>query len=83
MIGVKCSAYSDDAIETKNYCTQKVHEFMDKFKKANGSVICADMITQDMFFSDFEEVKSAYRQVKQVCPKVVDDSIVILEDMEF
>ncbi len=83
VIGVKCSDYSDDAIETKNYCTKKVHEFMDKFKKANGSVVCADLITEDMFSGDEQVHKAAYRQVKQVCPKVVDDSIAILEEMAF
>jgi hypothetical protein len=80
---VKCSGYSDDAIETKNFCTKKTHEFMTRFKERNESVICADLITEDMFSEDEQVHKTAYKQVKQVCPKIVDDAIDILEKMEF
>ncbi|MBT3319161.1 MAG: C_GCAxxG_C_C family protein [Clostridia bacterium] len=83
VIGAKCSGYSDDVIETKNYCTKKVHEFMEKFKQRNESAVCADLITEDMFSDDEQVHKAAYRQVKEVCPKVVDDAIDILESMEF
>lgn len=83
VIGAKCSGYSDDVIETKNHCTKKVREFMDEFKSRNESVVCADLITEDMFSDDEAEHKAAYIQIKQICPKVVDDAIDILENMAF
>ncbi len=83
VIGAKCSDYSDDIIEQKNYCTQKTHEFMDKFKKANGSIICADLITRDFYSSDEQEQKVAYEQVNEICPNVVEDAAAILDEMAF
>ncbi|MDR0468752.1 MAG: C-GCAxxG-C-C family protein [Peptococcaceae bacterium] len=68
-------AKKDDAMQ------DKVKEFQEKFAARNGSTICRDLLGYD--FAKPEERAAAFAtgKVKEVCPKLVQDALEILDEI--
>lgn len=68
----------DNDAKEKTYAL--VQEFSKRFEERNGSVLCRDLLGEDLLSGD--KVVTADK-VKSVCPKMVYDAAEIMEDMLF
>jgi C_GCAxxG_C_C family probable redox protein len=82
-IGLKCGFYVMNDIEQKVYCNKKSFEHMEKFKEANGSVICRDLLGVDIRCPDDHNAPAAQEAHKNLCPKLVASAVRVLVGMEF
>jgi len=82
-IGLKCGFYVLHDMEQKGYCNKKSFEFMEKFKEANGSVLCRDLLGVDIRCPDDFSIPAAQEAHKALCPKLVASAVRVLEGMEF
>jgi len=82
-IGLKCGFYIENDFRQKGYCNQKAFEFIETFKKENGSVICRELLGADIHVPcDFNK-PPASELIDTVCPEIVASAARILESMEF
>ena len=82
-IGLKCGFYIEQDFEQKVYCNKKSYEFMEKFKEANGSVLCRDLLGIDIRCPEDHTTETAKEAHKTICPKLVASAVQILESMDF
>ena len=82
-IGLKCGFYIEKDFEQKGYCNRKSFEFMEKFKEANGSVLCRDLLGVDIRRPDDHNAPCAQEAHQTICPKLVAGAVRVLESMEF
>ena len=82
-IGLKCGFYDQGDFRQKGYCNQKTFEFIEKFRKENGSILCRDLLGADIHSPDDFNKPEAQEGFKTVCPKMVAAAVRILESMEF
>ena len=82
VIGLKCGFYIKGDFEQKGYCNKKSYEFIEKFKEANGSVTCRDLLGVDIRCPD-DHATPAGKEAHKVCPQLVASAVSILESMEF
>lgn len=82
-IGLKCGFYTEDDFRQKDYCNKKSYEFIEKFKEANGSVLCRDLLGVDIHYPDDHSTPTAQEGHKSICPKMVASAVRVLESMEF
>jgi len=82
VIGLKHGHYiSEDGISKSN-CNSKTLEFIDLFKKKNGSAICREILGYDL------SVKTEYEQAqnqnlfKTTCVDMVKSAVELLEDID-
>ena len=83
VIGLKCGFYIEKDFEQKTYCNKKSYEFIEKFKEANKSIICRDLLCVDIRYPDDHNTPAAKEAHKSICPKLVANAVQILEKMEF
>jgi C_GCAxxG_C_C family probable redox protein len=65
----------DDAMQ------EKVKEFQDKFTARNGTTLCRDLLGYDFAKPDERAEAFAVGRVKEVCPKLVQDALEILDEI--
>ena len=82
-IGLKCGFYIEQDFEQKGYCNKKSYEYIEKFKEANGSVLCRDLLGLDIRCPDDHTTQMAQEAHKTVCPEMVASAVRVLEVMEF
>jgi len=85
VIGLKCGHYIKNDLESKKYCYKKIHEFNDKFKEKNGSIICRELLVGEKDIDvemekDPAKMKSLFTSV---CVDYVKSAVQIIENMEF
>jgi C_GCAxxG_C_C family probable redox protein len=78
VISLKYGYISSDDKDGKEKTYSMIREFAKRFKERNQSTICEDLLGTHMITGDKEE---AARRVKEVCPKMVFDAAVILEEL--
>ena len=83
VIGLKCGFYIEKDLKQKSYCNKKSYEFMEKFREANGSVVCRDLLGVDIRCPDDHNIPIAQEAHKNICPKLIKSAVQILENMEF
>ena len=83
VIGLKCGQYIKGDMESKKYCYQKIHEFNDKFKTQNGSIICCELLGADKNIKIENQMDKLQPLFKSFCPELVKNAVQILENMEF
>ena len=81
-IGLKCGFFVENDIEQKNYCNKKTYEFIEKFKKANGSIVCRELLGVDVRCPEDHTTEIVQSAHKSVCPKLVKNAVKILEEMK-
>ena len=82
-IGLKCGFYIEKDFKQKGFCNKKSYEFIKKFKEANGSVLCRDLLGVDIRCPDDHNLPKAQEAHKTICPGLVKSAVQILESMEF
>ena len=80
-IGLKCGFYIENDLGQKSYCNKKSYEFIEKFKEANGSALCRDLLGVEIRCPDDHNVPAAKEAHKTTCPKLVASAVKILENM--
>ena len=82
-LGLKCGFYIEKDFTQKFYCNAKTAEFVEKFRKETGSVLCRDLLGIDIRCAD-DHNNPAVREIHDTtCPKIVAAAVRILENMEF
>ena len=82
-IGLKCGYCKKGDMAQKGYCNKKTHEFVEKFREANGSIICRELLGADVRCPDDHNSPGAKAAHKTVCPGLVASAVRVLEGMEF
>lgn len=82
-IGLKCGFYIEGDFSQKGYCNKKSHEFIEKFRKENGTILCRDLLGVDIRCPEDFLTPDAVEAHKTICPKLVAASVRILESMDF
>jgi len=82
-IGLDCGFYIENDFKQKGFCNKKAQEFVEKFKEANGSMLCRDLLGVDIRSpGDFHNPK-AQELLQTICPEMVASAVRILESMGF
>ena len=81
-IGLKCGFYIEGDLEQKAYCNKKAYEFIEKFKEANGSVTCRELLGVDIR-SPKDHATPQGKQAHKICPCLVVSAVNLLESMTF
>ena len=81
VIGLKHSKVKGTTLLSKEKTTEIAHEFIEKFKKRHGTVVCRELLECDV--STPEGIKTAKKEkhFKQRCPGYVKDAAEILEEV--
>jgi len=81
LIGLKCGKYISDDTVSKEHTYKLINDFTAKFKDINGSIKCRDLLSCDI--STAEGLKYAREKGlwNTLCPKFVNDSAKIIEEM--
>jgi len=82
-IGLKCGFYIEKDFTQKAYCYEKTFEFIEKFKEANNSILCRDLLNLDIYCPDDHKTPKAKEAHKTVCPNLVAEAVRVVENMEF
>ena len=80
-IGLKCGYFKEGDIKQKGLCDSLSNEFVERFTKENGSILCRDLLDVDVRSpSDFTtpEVRELF---KTVCPEMVASASAIVQDL--
>jgi len=81
-ISLKCGFYIENDLEQKGYCNKKTYEFIEKFTEANGSAVCRELLGVDVRCPIDHTTEIAQAAHKNVCPKMVESAVKILERMD-
>ncbi|NLJ71228.1 MAG: C_GCAxxG_C_C family protein [Clostridiaceae bacterium] len=81
VVGLKYGQSIANDKDSKKKCYEITSEFMEEFLKRKGTVLCREILGYDI---RDPEAKAKYpdRQ-KQICPKVIETAVLILEEMGF
>jgi C_GCAxxG_C_C family probable redox protein len=71
----------DDESETKIKAYALVHEFADRFRAHNGSILCRELLGCDIGTPTGRAQASEKGLFSNLCPKLVRDAVEILEQM--
>ena len=83
VIGLKCGFYIEKDFAQKGFCNDKALEFIEKFKKENGSMICREILGMDIKHPDDFTSPEARKVFTAICPKIVASAVRVLESMDF
>ena len=82
-IGLQCGFYIEKDIAQKGYCNRKSFEFVEKFREANKSALCRDLLGVEIRIPDDHNKPGVPELHKRVCPEMVASAVRILESMTF
>ena len=82
-IGLKCGFYIEKDIAQKNYCNKKTYEFVERFNKEYGAILCRDLLGIDIRRPEDHMTQEARDAHKAICPRLVTGAVKILEGMTF
>jgi len=82
-IGLKCGFYIENDREQKAYCNQKAYEFVEKFKEANGSILCRDLLGVDIRSPADHAKPEAKEAFPAICPGLVVMAARLLDSMDY
>ena len=81
-IGLECGFYIEKDFEQKTFCNNKAFEFIERFKGANGSMLCRGILGFDIRSPDDFNTKEARELFTATCPNIVASAVRILESMD-
>jgi len=82
-IGLKCGFCVEGDFEQKSYCNKKSYEFIERFREANGSIVCRELLGTDIRCPVDHNTPDAQSAHKAVCPKFVASAARLLDNMDF
>ncbi|MFC1726094.1 C-GCAxxG-C-C family protein [candidate division KSB1 bacterium] len=81
ILGLKYGKAEVDDLKENSPAFKKAGEFIEKFKSRNGTIICKVLVGYDINDSEKRQ-KAREREIfKEVCPKLVQDTVEILEEI--
>jgi C_GCAxxG_C_C family probable redox protein len=81
VIGLKYGQYIAGDKASKGKCYEITSKFMEEFIKRKGTVLCREILGYDVRDTD-TRAKFPGRQ-KEVCPKAIETTIILLEEIGF
>jgi len=81
VIGLKYGRVGEVDFKAKALTYQKVHEFMDKFTQRNKSLLCRELLGDDMSTAEGKDRIHERGIIREVCPGFVRDGVEILEEI--
>ena len=69
-------------LESRTRANQKTVEFLEQFRKENGSYICNNLLGCDISTTEGVQYATEHNFFAEVCPKMVASAVKILESME-
>lgn len=81
VIGLKYGQCEKDDLESRTMANQKAEEFLERFKKENGSYICNELLGCDISTSEGTQYAMEHNCFAEICPKMVASAVKILEEM--
>lgn len=81
IIGLKYGQYFVDDRASKTKCYEVTSQFMEEYAKRNRTVLCREILGYDVR-DTIARAKFPGRQ-KEVCPKVIETAVLLLEEMGF
>lgn len=82
VLGMKYGQCKKDDLESRARANQKTLEFLERFKKENGTYICNNLLGCDISTAEGIHYAMEHNSFTEVCPKMVASAVRILEDME-
>ena len=81
LIGLKYGQYNEGDIESKEKTIKITNDYIQKFKKEHGSIICRELLKYDLSIEE-EKLKARESGVfKTLCPKYIKKSVEIIEEI--
>ena len=81
VIGLRYGRIGEVDFKAKALTYQKVQEFMEKFKKRNQSLLCRELLGDDMSTADGKDRIHERGFIREVCPGFIRDGVEILEEI--
>lgn len=81
VIGLKYGQYKVGDVQSKDNTNKKTIQFLEKFKQANGSYLCNDLLKCDIGTLDGIEYAKQNNLFTEFCPKMVESAVNILEEL--
>jgi C_GCAxxG_C_C family probable redox protein len=81
VIGLKCARLRADDIETKEQAYNLVKEFARRFTSRNGSVMCRELLDQDISTPEGRLIATDKGLFTTICPRLVQDAAEIIEQI--
>jgi C_GCAxxG_C_C family probable redox protein len=82
VIGLRYAAENCSIPEGRANVSARVLEFAKRFKERNGSVLCRELLDCDISTPDGAKKAQELDLFKTACPKLVQDAVRILEEIE-
>jgi C_GCAxxG_C_C family probable redox protein len=84
VIGLKYGQSEAGDLQAKENCYAKTLEFVTKFKKVHGSIVCRELLGHDIWTNVTEETKKLAQELHStVCPKLIESAVKILEETNY
>ena len=83
VIGLKYGWENAESRVAKDYCNQKIVEFMNLFRAENKSVVCRDILGFDVSVKEEYEHAREQNLFKTTCVNMVVNAVILLEELEY
>ena len=80
-LGLKYGQSNIDDMESRKKTNDVTVEFLDMFKKENGSYICRELLGCDLATDDGKQYAIANQLFVEFCPKMVESATIIAEQL--
>lgn len=81
VVGLKYGQYIANDIDSKKKCNEITLKFMEEYLKRKGTVLCRELLGYDV--RDTEARAKFPGRQKEICPKAIEEAVLILEEMGF
>lgn len=82
VLGMKYGPCEKDDLDSRTIANKKTVDFLEQFKKENGSYICNDLLGCDVSTAEGVQYAVDHNYFNEVCPRMVASAVRILDDME-
>jgi len=82
VIGLKKGPVSVNDVAAKEETYYLVREFLNRFQKDNGSVVCRELLECDIGTPDGYRQACEDKLFEKICPRLVESAVEILEEMK-
>ena len=79
--GLKYGQSDKTDLESRANANNKTVQFLEKFKEANGSYICNELLGCDITTPEGVKYAVEHNCFTKICPKMVESSVMILEEI--
>jgi len=83
VIGLKCGQGTAVDVDAKQKCNTETEEFMRRFRKSNGDIVCRNLLECDITTTEGRENAVARELFTTKCKDLVVSAISILMDMGY